>query len=375
MARPSKNVTNLQQKWDKEPLGPGAVRPRKGKRPRKLDEIEIMTAVCELFCSGMPTSQVRQVMKERYGPAGSISREDTYNYLNRAAHLGWFSYSPPSHREHSQRLLDEHSWLQDAHVIHTATAVDVAKAGARMVYDLLKGDPRDEVHIGLAGGFMVRRVVEELAKLLCNAQKKDDIPARLVFRSLGGESDSEKPAADPTTFFTFFEDQPDLRTKVHFVGFRGPPIARPDHADMLRTLPGMREPFDEAEEIDIVLTSGALWTDRHSVLRQLLDVDRDAVARLEQTGCVGDLMRRPIGPGGPLDAGTPVQPFTLFDLADLARMVRQGKHVVFTLGPCARCRIPKGELLEAVLACDPPVVTHLVTDSGTARECFEGRGD
>ena len=334
-----------------------------------------MTAVCELFCSGMPAPEVRDAMEERYGRAGAISREATYDYLNRAADLGWFTYTPPPHREHAQQLLDEYSWLQDAQVVHTATATDVAKAGARMVFDLLVRDPRDEVHIGLAGGFMVRRVVEQLARLLCDAARDQDLPALIVFRSLGGESDDEKPAADPTTFFTFFEDQPDLRTKVQFVGFRGPPIARPDHADMLRTLPGMREPFDDAEEIDIVLTSGALWTDRHSVLRQLLDVDGDAVERLEQAGCVGDLMRRPIGHGGPLDADTPTQPFTLFELSDLARMVRQGKHVVFTLGPCARCRIPKGELLDAVLACDPPLITHVVTDSRTARECLEGNGD
>ena len=131
MGRREKKRADLMQQWEKRPLRSGAVRPRAGKRPRKLDEIEIMTAVCELFCSGMPTSEVRRKMVERYGRAGAISREDTFNYLNRAAYLGWFTYSPPSHREYAQRLLDEHSWLQDAQVIHTATAVDVAKEGAR----------------------------------------------------------------------------------------------------------------------------------------------------------------------------------------------------------------------------------------------------
>ena len=72
MGRPKKNRANLRQQWKKRPLRDGAVRPRAGKRPRELDEIEKMTAVCELFCSGMPARAASRIRDQSSAAVNSI---------------------------------------------------------------------------------------------------------------------------------------------------------------------------------------------------------------------------------------------------------------------------------------------------------------
>jgi DNA-binding transcriptional regulator LsrR (DeoR family) len=347
------------------------LRPANGVEPEELDTIELMTAVCELICEGWPVAEILIHMRERYGRAGIISRELVYDLLHHAADEGWLVYRPPDHLEYRQFILDRYDWLSDIQVVHTATLRDIAARGAQVVLDIFKEyADRERVRVGLAGGISLRSLISSLAELLCGPIPEGHLPRQVVFHSLVSGFDLHDPTTDPSTFFTFFVDKPGLKIEPGFVGLFAPALIKTADFSKLRKMDGIREAFEEAENLDVVLTSGADWRDPHSLLRRSMKTSGPALESLAAKNCTGDLMWRPIGLDGPILTRTRTRAFTLFELERLAEMVADGKQVVFMAGPCAGCRRPKGSLLNTVLEQKRPLVSHVITDSRSAGEVY-----
>ena len=83
-------------------------------------------------------------------------------------------------------------------------------------------------------------------------------------------------------------------------------------------MPGIKEAYASASEIDIVVTSTSLWSDKHSMLRQYMNLADESVDELEQAGCVGDILWQPIGTDGPFPLNSEIRAMTIMELDRLS---------------------------------------------------------
>ena len=111
------------------------------------------------------------------------------------------------------------------------------------------------------------------------------------------------------------------------------------------------------------------------MLMAYMKKSQESYCRLQDAGCVGDLMWRPLGPNGPLtgERGKDIRAMTLLELDSLSPFIAdEGKHVLLLLGPCGMCGASKGKLLRNILGLKAHLVSHLVVDSRSAREMLQG---
>ena len=58
----------------------------------ELDRMERLAAVCQFFCKGHTVREILTKMKERFGEAGAMRREDPYTLISYAASRGWLEF-------------------------------------------------------------------------------------------------------------------------------------------------------------------------------------------------------------------------------------------------------------------------------------------
>jgi DNA-binding transcriptional regulator LsrR (DeoR family) len=264
---------------------------------------------------------------------------------------------------------NKYRWLKNAQVVHTAGIRVVAQRGAEVLLNLVsryvqRSRPRKTVRVGFAGGRSVGLLAREFATLLC--REKIDLPDTIVLQSLVAGFDPTDPATDPNTFFSFFMDESSIRVKTEFIALHAPPMVHPHDIESLRHLPEIHDAYEAARQVDIIVTSGAEWKDEHSLLRRSMARERDVYHELNDLGCVGDILWRPIGTEGPISEETAIRAMTLIELDALPALIKRGTKVILMLGPCGKCRRPKGHLLKTIMDYEQQLVTHLVTDTRTA---------
>ena len=355
---------------------PDARRPEPAQRARiawdQLDDAEQMSIVCRLFFGGLGASQVAKTISERY--ATHFSREATHRLLQRAHKLRWFDYRPPLQFEIGAELSERYTWLRRARVVHTSRFEDVAGRAAELLIELLQDvrkKGRNKIHIGFAGGHAIR----VLAQILSDGIRlhRKTLPETIVVHALVAGFDVFEPTTDPNTFFTLFQTSDSDDILFEHVGLHTPPVVTWGEIRRMRTREGIKESYQCAKDIDVIVTSGSCWDDKHSILRKYMGKARKSFQQLESADCVGDMLWLPLSRKGPLEAGTQRRAMTLLDLSDLRAFIEQGKYVLLALGPCSRCGCPKGKVLEAIL--DHRLITDLVVDSCTARQVLEAEGE
>ncbi len=345
----------------------------KGKKadgaPGHMTDEEQIATVCGYLCDGLTAVEIQKKLEEEHSVF--ITREKPYECLRKAISRGWIRFVPPE--EHSlQRLLKSaYPVLQDAVVVNTARAEDVAHRGAKALLDLLQQHYPDEVvHIGFSGGTALRMLARRFAELLRDAAQH--LPSEIVFHALVAGFDVRDPGTDPNAFFTHFLNEP-VMPRTRFVALHTPAMVKASFEVELREMPGIKEAYDSAFEIDIVVTSTSLWSDKHSMLRQYMNLADESVDELEQAGCVGDILWQPIGADGPFPLNSEIRAMTIMELDRLSDFVRRKKHVLLVAGPCHQCHEPKTKVVRAILDQQQRLITHLVTDSRCAREMLSGR--
>jgi len=338
----------------------------------ELDRSEQVSVVANLFCNGLRMAEVAETISERY--ATDFTREATYPIIAEAARRGWIRYVPPPEIRLQSMLKNEIPWLKNGKVIHTNQFEDVACHGGEMLLSLLeeyrlKG--RDEVHIGFAGGHAMRKLVQAFAPVVKDAGYK--VPKKVILHALVAGFDVYEPTTDPNTFFTLFHSTGPVDPQLSYVGLHTPPVVRSDHFAELRTVEGIRESYDCAKQIDIIVTSATNWSDEHSTFRKYMQISDGCSSVLEKAGCIGDMLWLPVGSDGPVKVKTKIRPMTLLELDELPRLIKGGKYVLLVLGPCSKCSRPKADILKAILsqAWDKRLITHLVADSRSVREVFK----
>jgi DNA-binding transcriptional regulator LsrR (DeoR family) len=330
-----------------------------------MTDEERLTTVCGYFCDeGLTAVQIQKRLQQDHSEP--ITREKPYEYLRKAISRGWIRFVPPQEHSLEQHVRSAYPFLQDAVVVKTARAEDVAYRGAKALLELLQQHYVDEeVHIGFSGGTSLRMLARRFAELL--REPVPHLPSKIVFHALVAGFDVSDPATDPNAFFIYFLNDPVMPFETSFVALHTPAMVPARFEEGLRDLPAIKEAYDRASEIDIFVTSTSCWTDEHSMLRHYMAVAGESVDELEQAGCIGDILWQPIGADGPFELNSRIRAMTIMRLDQLSNRVAQRKHVLLVAGPCHKCHAPKTRVVRAILDQQHRLITHLVTDSRCAR--------
>jgi len=335
-----------------------------------LDRSEQVSIVWDLYLTGMPVADISRRISTEYGV--KFNRESVYPILREAAQDGWIQYVPPTVHLLKNKLKKRFIWLKNAIVVHTSQFEDVARYGAEMLVELLESfrdQNRTEVHIGFAGGHAMRKMAITFAEMIGGSS--GELPQRIILHAVVAGFDVYEPPTDPNTFFTMFHTGTPPGVEFNFIGLRTPPVVLSDQYNKLRKMEGIRESYDEAPNIDIIVTSATNWSDEDSTFRRYMQKSENCFDILESAHCIGDMLWQPIGSREPLRAKTETRAMTLIELSELPTLINNGKYVLLVLGPCSKCNRSKAEILGAILSQRKNIITHLVADSRSVREMLK----
>ena len=347
-----------------------------GEGPHPLDRTEVISLVCKYFCQGQTVAEICGTMEREHDII--ISREQPYKMLSRAAWLGWLKYEAPLDLELTEWLGAEYGSLDGIEVVHSASNEDIAYHGAREIVRLLRkykqgAQQRNEVHLGLAGGPAMQKLARNLADTLCRPQ--DGLPDTIYLHALVSGFNPHDPTTDPNAFFTYFVRRPGLPYQIKFVGLHAPALVKTEDFPNLQCMTGIKEAYAAKGDIDVFVTSGAEWADDHSLFKTCMRRSDKSFQKLEDSGCVGDILWRPLGERHPIETATDIRAMTLVELSELPKFIARGKEVLLILGSCGGCDRPKGRLLRAILNQSRQLITHLVADTRTVSQALNGQED
>jgi len=331
---------------------------------------ELVAAVCKYFCRGLPVAEIIHEVRSKLGI--ELSREEPYRIVAFAAQKGWIRFQAPIAHELSDRIDVLYPWLSGIRVVSTGVSDDISYHVAEMLMEqvcaLVRTRSADaDVHIGFAGGKALRKSARHFMEML--REPREYLPRRIVFHAMVAGFNVQDPSTDPNGFFTYFAGEPPLQVQTSFVGLLAPGIVRTGEIEKLRSIRYIRDAYDRAKEIDIIVTSaGGHWQEGHSGLCSIYkETSPLSLRQLKEAGCIGDMMWRPLSRTGPIKKSTEMTTVTLMELTELPALIKQRKQVLLLVGPCGNCGGPKDEVLKAILNQKQKSITHLVVDSRSAR--------
>lgn len=328
----------------------------------EMDLEERESLVCHLFCQGKTVPEITEALKDRV----TLTREQPYAILRLAAKRGRLRYSPPVEPELALSIMEQYR-LQKVRVVGSAEPADIADATARLLTGMVRDWRGEDLHIGFAGGGLLHETVRRMAEEL---RKPGPAPRRIYFHALIAAA--HDPSRAPNAFLHWFLDT-QFSFETHFVGLPAPGLVSASTLKKLKRIEGIKEAFDRAKEISIVVTSaGDHWNRGCSSLYKLFKekASAEAMKELQKCDVVGDIMWQPVSRQGPVRIESGLRAVTLMDLPDLVPMVRRGGQVVLALAPCGACGDPKAGILRTALSWPDRVFTHLVADTRTASGLF-----
>jgi DNA-binding transcriptional regulator LsrR (DeoR family) len=335
---------------------------------RELDPAILLRA-CELFFQKKIATQAISDDIEaellRIRSDFEMSREKVYELIREARRRDFFQILPPQETKLRERL-EEH-YGKGFHIAHITELDHLAVSAAGVVATLIERvhhEGRDEVHVGLGAGHTSRLVARHLAVRLRAAER---LP-KLVFHALTSGFHVTEPHTAPVSFFGFFEAIP---TRTEYVGLFAPAIAKTEEWPSMRNRVGVTESFEQAEKIDIVLTSLGSPSHDHGDFFDFMRMGSPpGLERLRRAGWIGDVQYRPYSAKGPILIDADVRAVTLFEIQDLVELAAHpDKHVVLVAGPCSVCKESRVDaILPLLLEGSLKVWKTIVTDVGTAHE-------
>jgi DNA-binding transcriptional regulator LsrR (DeoR family) len=339
---------------------------------------ELVFAICERFFKGEAPDAIaarlnEELDLEQHGV--KLTRERIYPLIREGVQLGYVVLSPPVNRSLSQRLLDRYNLVERfgldpsrvrvVGVRGKSAAEHLAAAGAEVLLALIRelGARKEPVHLGLGSGWTTMLVARRLVQLMRQQYRGPG----LVLHALSSGFDANDPLRSPVAFFGPFQELP---IEVSYVGLFASAAVSVREYDRVKKQPGVRESFERAREIDIVVSSLASARDEHGALNRFIQFGQGAMNDLRRQGWVGDVQYLPLSRKGPirLDRGSGIRAVTLFELPDFVHMVEsKEKYVVLVAGPCGVCGRTKEDALRPLLEVDRlRIWSHLVTDAQTA---------
>ncbi len=375
------------------------------------EEDDLIFAVCDRFFSQLgvayqPSSVDPELSeKEKRGAATAVAnwlkeewgrpdltREKIYPLFWEASRRGFLLLQAPSERQLSERLKkhfqlpEEKKEISVVNVSGTTSAEHVVSKAADVIVALIdkvyseklaktpKGSPPPAVHLGMGAGYAAMLVAKRLAQ---RVSAGGDCPPLVLHAISSGGFLVDEPHKAPTTYFTYFDSS---LISIKYVALFSETVVSSDDYEKLKKNPGIMIPYEQRDEIDIIVTSLAAANHEHGLLVRYLNylvsqgfLEQSLLDQMYEVGWIGDVQFCPYSPEGPLQNVSPVRAVTLFELEELVGLTkRNDKHVVLVAGPCGECGCSKHEALRPLLANEKlRLWTHLVTDAKTARELLE----
>lgn len=332
----------------------------------EMDRFERISEVCNHFCKGLKMTEISKKISKDFGI--NLSREAIYPIILDAAKNGFIGFVPEISYTQEERIKKQYNYLEDIKVVHTTKFEDVAYHGAKMLLNMVQSyrDKKEEVHIGFAGGHSMRKLAQIFAELLRNADK---LPSKMILHAMVAGWDVFEPTTAPTTFFTLFHNMPLIETEISFVGLYTPAIVEANDFIKLKSSDGVKESYDEADKIDIIVTSATNWSDEHSTFRKyMIKSPDDCFDKLQSEDCLGDILWLPIDSEKPIINKTKTRAMTLMELSEIPDFIKDDRKVLLVMGPCAYCNRTKSEILSAILNQKKHIITHLAVDTRSVRE-------
>ena len=345
----------------------------KTKTTRPQVDDTLLIEVCHRFLRGERAVDTARWLSKQLGR--EYKREAIYPLISRAMRMGYMRVVPPSHIALQNLLIARFDIPEDElHVVRVRNELAheyVADAAARHVTKLIGeiAERKKRVRIGLGGGGTVMRVARELAFYLENEKPVDSLGVHAITSGF----DPERPRTAPVSFLGRFED---VVPDIEFWGLFSEAVADAEEYDDIKELPGVRESFRKAREIDIVITSLARACDEHGELNRFMqraaegDPEHDQTTTdLREKGWIGDVTYRPYSEEGPIVNEHGIRAVSLFELDDLVDFAaKRDKHVVLVVTPCGACGESKSDALGPLLR-QPKLKlwNHLFIDETTAQ--------
>ena len=228
---------------------------------------------------------------------------------------------------------------------------------------------RNEIHIGLAAGGTSRALASQLARKLKEARGLPEI----WLHTLTSAFFNDYPDSAPVVSLGLFRD---IKPTPKYVVLHSVPVVSAQEEKALRKNPFIREAFEMAREIDIVVTSVSVANHSHSLFQLAIQKENPTLARariddlLKNKEWAGDILLQPFSSQGrPIDCD--VHAVSVVGFNDLVRLANApDKHVVCIAGLCTVCKEPKPEAIVALMR-SPSArrpFSHLVTTRSTAQE-------
>jgi DNA-binding transcriptional regulator LsrR (DeoR family) len=335
----------------------------------------IIFAICSRFLThGKASATAVAGWAQKELGRDDITRERVYPLIQEGMRRGFLVLRPPRNELLAQRIADRYkARLGNVRVLDVqgpGTLEHVASAGAELTLSLIKelGSGKDSVHVGLGSGNTLMKVARQLGRLL---KSEDDLPD-LVFHALTSGFSVREPMSAPVAMFSNFNE---VATNVGYVGLFAEAVVRTGHYEEVLKLPGVSESFEEKDKIDIIITSHASANDEsgqlYRFMKQFAPAGFDA---LQSAGWIGDVLFRPYSESKPILVDSGIRAVTLFEISELIEICRKKhKYVVLISGPSSRSVSirTRSDALRPLLSQDLRVWTHLVTDTGTAREVLQ----
>ncbi|MEX2213693.1 MAG: hypothetical protein WD768_06175 [Phycisphaeraceae bacterium] len=365
--------------------GRGEGRSGGGKRKKKIirkdgqggfDYLEISSFIGHYFSKGIKPGAIPALLNSAHNI--TIHPKSIWRWLTEIASKKGFTYNANEALNLRIQIKALYPFLLNVDVVATAMLETVAMSGAQFVFQLLRemvagGKYNHGIHIGVAGGRILRSVMQSLSQEFIKAFTGDgagllsDVPTKLTLHALGAGFNIDDPTTDPNAMFTRFLFDPAIPVETKFVALHAPPIVHSDELEGLKKLDGICEAYERRNELDIVLTGLGTWKDTTGLLRCYMEKDPQSIKQLNDEFVLGDLCWRPVGENGPIETPTRIRAMTLLELHELAGLIERGGKVALFCGPGVG-GLTKTEVLEVILANNQHLINYLIIDSRTARE-------
>ena len=324
---------------------------------------EVLFKIVDLFFRQKMT--VQQIAR-----SVGLSRQAIYPLLAKARDRGFIALNPPVAQERANQIIRKFKCpagsITVVNVSDQRMAEHVAAAAAARVLVLIKtlGESGLEtVGLGLGPGRATLDFSRHLASLL---PTHASLPKLKLFAiSAGGPATTPEYAS--TSFFNLYPRDAISES----VGFFAETLVPSSDLKNIRERPGVREAFEQKDEIGIVVTAMGDIEDEHDLLRVFLQKSRVDVLALQRSGWVGNVQYRPFTKAAPvLERDKELRAVTLFELDEFVQLAKtKNRHVVLIARQCASCGRNRAKAIHPLLRSPAlKVWSEIVMDLSTANE-------
>ena len=329
-------------------------------------EPRIIYEVCCQFMADRPLKEIQAWLQS--AGVQNASREMVYKLVRQGVQANFIQLCAPLANTLEHELSERFCGV-DITVLDVAgerAKQGVASHGAHKVLELvmkLASEGKTRVQIGMGAGRLTQDFAGYFAQLLRSAP---GLPT-LILQALSSGFFVQRPETAPVSFFSLFKNL----DHIEYIGLFAPAWVDCQDYPTLKHNPGVKEAFELAANLDIVVTSFACADDAHGLYTSFIhEYGKDEnIHALRAADWIGDILWQPFSSVGPIHIDCGVRAVSLFELEELVKFAATpGKHVVCFAAPCSVCGENKAAALLPLLE-NPQLraFNHLVMDKETAQ--------